>query len=482
MNLRALRQKARGFSIDEALLEAVVEGENPKKALIALIVALVEAPSVLVPAADAYNEGSPCLGPDKVVAGSPCDGVSLASLPSTLMAALRAVEAVDTAAEEEVEGDGKAEETAPVGVPITGQLVRLKQTYVADLTAALNQIELAIAADQASAATITAAKGKSGYFRDADESAEQQQADGGDASGSTVQPRQLSHLEGMAADLLQGRVMGSLSVAALARLGGASKSLLATVRGVELQPIWEAHWSARWSGGGGRGWGSGRSGGGMAEAFSYRANLEMAWHTTRWGSSSSSDTGGGVVGQTMMLSTVSNSSMVLSVENTAVCAVSYDPTTAHAVTGDTEGLVRLWDVSRCFAGGGGGGGHGGGDPCSREARLGVLRMHNKDHAVRWAAVHGRRLLVSCAAKDTTSIATGQSSQQAGRLVLADLDEARLNASQRCMGVASCSIDAQCGFIGTGDGGSDGTGNGIPEKFGWAGVGHHLLGKLLYLRQ
>ena len=185
MNLRALRQKARAFGIGEALLEAAVEGENPKKALIALIEAEggVEAPPAPANEEDDGVETSKA-SPDKTKAAAepPCAATGLASLPTALMEALYAVEAVSIAVETgdqardegegEDEDEDKDKESEQVGVPIATQLGRLKQTYIADLTAALKNVELAIAADEEAAASSTKGKqsGKGGYFDDADES------------------------------------------------------------------------------------------------------------------------------------------------------------------------------------------------------------------------------------------------------------------------------------------------------------------------
>lgn len=128
------------------------------------------------------------------------------------------------------------------------------------------------------------------------------------------------------------------------------------------------------------------------------------------------------------------------------------------MTGDTDGTVRVWDVAHCVAAA------SVGEAMGRECRLGLHRLHHKDHPVRWTAVHNRRLLAGCAEgirEDTRS---------AGRLVLVDLDDSSTNPGQRCQGVAALSIDAFCGFIGTGPLGDWGASNGIPEQMGWAGIG------------
>lgn len=84
--------------------------------------------------------------------------------------------------------------------------------------------------------------------------------------------------------------------------------------------------------------------------------------------------------------------------------------------------------------------------------------------MRWAAIHGRRLLAGCGAKGDDSAA--------GRLVLLDLDDSSTNAGQRNPGVGSSPLDALCGLIGTGTGAGS---NGIPEQMGWVGVGKDLIG-------
>ena len=105
-----------------------------------------------------------------------------------------------------------------------------------------------------------------------------------------------------------------------------------------------------------------------------------------------------------------------------------------------------------------------------------LCLHHKGHAVRWAAIHGRRLLAGCAAKDDYGSAAGRlvHGSAAGRLVLVDLDDvsSSTNAGQRIPGVGSSPLDAYCGLIGTGTGAG---GNGIPEQMGWVGLGRDLVG-------
>lgn len=164
-----------------------------------------------------------------------------------------------------------------------------------------------------------------------------------------------------------------------------------------------------------------------------------------------------VEGRTMMASTVSCTGALLSAPQHEVSSVSFDAQRGHCVTGDTDGTVRVWDVAHCV--------HAAsvGAPMGRECRLGLHRLHHKEHPVRWTAVHGRRLLAGCAdgIRDDT--------HSPGRLVLVDLDDSSTNPGQRCLGVAASSVDAFCGFIGTGPLGDGETGNGIPEQMGWAGI-------------
>ena len=214
-----------------------------------------------------------------------------------------------------------------------------------------------------------------------------------------------------------------------------------------------------------------------AEAFFQRANLELAWRTTRWDTQSAAtataaatDASGlentgvlfaqAVQGQTMMASTVSCTGALLSAPQHHVSAIGFDAERGHCVTGDTDGTVRIWDIAHCV--------HAGsvGEPMGRECRLGLHRLHHKGHPVRWAAVHGRRLLAGCAAGRHEF--RDDATHSPGRLVLVDLDDTSTNPGQRCLGVAASSVDAFCGLIGTGPL-DQGTGNGIPEQMGWTGI-------------
>ena len=168
-----------------------------------------------------------------------------------------------------------------------------------------------------------------------------------------------------------------------------------------------------------------------------------------------------VQGQTMMASTVSCTGALLSAPQHDVSAIGFDAERGHCVTGDTDGTVRIWDIAHCV--------HAAsvGEPMGRECRLGLHRLHHKEHPVRWAAVHGRRLLAGCAEGARREF-RDDDTHSPGRLVLVDLDDTSTNPGQRCLGVAASSVDAFCGLIGTGPL-DQGTGNGIPEQMGWAGI-------------
>ena len=71
-----------------------------------------------------------------------------------------------------------------------------------------------------------------------------------------------------------------------------------------------------------------------------------------------------VEGRTMLRSTVASPCVVL--HTPLVCALGFDSNVGTAITGDTDGLVRLWDVHKAVRGG---------DQAA--ARLGAVRMHNK---------------------------------------------------------------------------------------------------------
>lgn len=223
-----------------------------------------------------------------------------------------------------------------------------------------------------------------------------------------------------------------------------------------MQSYWNAHWVSRWGASSEHKSADGRELPITAEGFGQRANLEMAWRTTRWapietagaavegGGSSEQPAAVAIEGRMPLRSTVSCSAALLSAPQHEVCAIGFDQTRGHCVTGDSDGLVRVWDVAKCVDA------VSTGDQMDKECRLGLHRLHHKGHAVRWTAIHGRRLLAGCGAKDDGSAA--------GRLVLIDLDDSSTNAGQRNPGVGSSPLDARCGLIGTGVGAGNYTSN------------------------
>lgn len=201
----------------------------------------------------------------------------------------------------------------------------------------------------------------------------------GVAGSAAARGGQLSLLETMAPDLLRGRIMATLPVAVLARLSATSKTLRRIVWGPELADVWASHWAQRWSP---RCAAAGGDDGTLAAAFSVRANVEHAWCTAP----------------------LSPSATLLAHETSqTVCAVGLDSgggtggdgvvagARLRAATGDTAGLVRLWDVGWAVRDRDRVVGAAAEAPAAREARLGMLRLHGKGHAVRWVALHGRRL-------------------------------------------------------------------------------------------
>lgn len=169
-----------------------------------------------------------------------------------------------------------------------------------------------------------------------------------------------------------------------------------------------------------------------------------------------------VEGRTLLASTVSSSGAFLTAPQHTVCSLSFDSERGHCITGDTDGLVRVWDVAQCVYA------SSIGEPMGRECRLGLHRLHHKSHCIRWVAAHGRRLLAGCAGHGDAP----------GRLVLVDMDDSSANSGQRNLGAAATAVDTACGFLGTGA--LDGSGNGIPEHMGWAGLDGSLIGYNLEL--
>lgn len=115
-----------------------------------------------------------------------------------------------------------------------------------------------------------------------------------------------------------------------------------------------------------------------AEGFGQRANLEMAWRTTRWAPAETPPTaaGGGeqqaaaaIEGRMPLRSTVSCSAALLSAPQHEVCAIGFDQKRGHCVTGDSDGLVRVWDVAKCVRA------VRAGEQMEKECRLGLHRLY-----------------------------------------------------------------------------------------------------------
>ena len=168
------------------------------------------------------------------------------------------------------------------------------------------------------------------------------------AAAAAAKP--LSLLESMAAELMQDRVLPALGPADLAALGQSCRTMLGLVRSEEIASLWVGHYLARW---GNNSSVIVRSQQSKALAFAHRANIETSWRGTRWGcravaevSPPSPGGGGGalergVEGLCTQPSTVRTSAVLLQGPQHHVSAVGYDSERGSAVTGDTDGLVRV---------------------------------------------------------------------------------------------------------------------------------------------
>jgi hypothetical protein len=409
---------------------------------------------------------------------------TLKGLPPRLLAALQAVEAVDldtvlgpSGRRAVRRGAASKEEAEPVcrgsrGASFGKQLVKLKQTYEADLLASLAQVEAALKSEEA--ASYSRLSGTEAHWLMAPH------LDVGPEPSLEQTP--LSLLESMAAELLHDRVLLALTPRDLAALGQSCRNLRGVVGSEELAAVWETHYIARWGA-------VGRDAMG-ASAYLHRANVEAAWRTTRWGGrpSTAPEGEGEAAGDRRMggvtkPSTVRTSAVLFEGPQHNVCALGFDCGRGNAVTGDTDGLVRVWDIEKSLQGarehesdraafGRASAQHGrravgAHSGLGRDARLAVLRLHKKGHRVRWVAIHGRRLLCSCASAFTG--ADGMLTP--GKLVLVDLDDIQrlANNSMLTKGVAAAAVDSGCGFVGTGTCLRSG-GNGFSVGSAWCGVG------------
>lgn len=208
MSVRSLRQRARGLGVEEADLIAAIEGDSPKTELIKLILAK-EGPSTRVaatadPAASLHTTG-------------------LDTLPAMLRTALEEVEAVDTSG-----GDSGADSGAAGGAIIGKQLNRMKQTYVADLSAVLSQVEAALV-DPPSATAVLLYNQSGGSALD--------------CKVTEAEGRAVSLLEGMEREILHNLLLGPLLPAeSLAAISQTCRGLLSVVRSAEMQQYWTKHW------------------------------------------------------------------------------------------------------------------------------------------------------------------------------------------------------------------------------------------------
>jgi hypothetical protein len=343
MSVRSLLIRGRKLGLNEAVLTATVEGANPHSALSNLIQAMGAPAGCEQTAAGGISKQAPGVDP-------------LDTLPAMLRAALGAVAAVETPGGDEISGRG--------GI-IGKQLNRMKQTYLADLSAALVQVEGALDGPSAIAvAKSTITDGESG-----------------DAAGAESGGREVSPLENMKRELLQDLLLGPLPVATLAAVSQTCKGLLVEVRSPEMQNYWKAHWTSRWGDSEHKGV-DGRDLPVTAEAFGQRANLEMAWRITRWSPAVETPNTVGVAAaievRMPLRSTVACSAALLCAPQHEVRSIGFDQTRGHCVTGDTDGLVRVWDVAKCV--------HAAstGEQMDKECRLGVHRLHHK------GALHDQR--------------------------------------------------------------------------------------------
>lgn len=210
MSIRALRQRARELGALEDNLTAAIEGSNPKEDVIRLIQKLEQS-----------NPSSGELTQPSAEAEGPQDkAASLETLPAVLRAALKTVQNVETK-------QGSDSNTDTSCTIIEKQLNRMKQTYIADLSAALAEVESALldadvsrGAKQMIKTTISASNNTAVT----------------DTSHAT------SLLESMERMILHHFVLGPLPIQSLVAISQTSRSLLAVVRSPEMQQYWNNHW------------------------------------------------------------------------------------------------------------------------------------------------------------------------------------------------------------------------------------------------
>jgi hypothetical protein len=217
MSVRSLRQRARELQVPEPAVTAAVEGNEPKKELIKLIQAK-DGPSA--------EDGDAAAGPAKDQKAD----IAVDTLPTMLRAALAEVEAVDTV------GDGNGENGgAGGGSIIAKQLNRMKQTYIADLSAALSQVEAVLTDPPPGATAVPSAETISSASKLA-----------GEVTADMLAPsggRCVSLLEGMEREILHNLLLGPLLPAeSLAAISQTCRGLLEVVRSAEMQQYWAKHW------------------------------------------------------------------------------------------------------------------------------------------------------------------------------------------------------------------------------------------------
>lgn len=216
MSVRSLRQRARELGIPEAELAAAIEGNEPKKELIKLVQAK-----------------DPSTAEGDVAAGTGKDqkaDTAFDTLPTVLRAALQEVEAVDTV------GDGNAENGgAGGGAIIAKQLNRMKQTYIADLSAVLSQVEAALMDSPSGATVVPSVETTDNTSNCTDDTTVDMPA--------SSRGRVISLLEGMEREILHNLLLGPLLPAqSLAAIGQTCRGLLEVVRSAEMQQYWAKHW------------------------------------------------------------------------------------------------------------------------------------------------------------------------------------------------------------------------------------------------
>lgn len=295
-----------------------------------------------------------------------------------------------------------------------------------------------------------------------------------------------SLLESLPTEVLLENVLDGAEQAALGALRCTSRRLAASLASTAADTLWQRQWKSHaqlWdaslasraiAGEGRQSW---------RQRYCHRANLDAAWLST-------------AVEMTPVVDSVSSTTTSLTLRPAprpsamadrtavawlcapqhAVCSLSFDSDSSSVATGDTTGIVRLWDVRRacasyrCDQAGAARPSHGrravgSATGVGRDARLAVIRVAGKSAGpVLWTAHSGRRLLAACtngrvAYYDLDSV--GGSAGNSGGLSLA--------AGQTRLGP----LEARCGLLGGGSTQFAVGGTGLPENLCWVGGGQHL---------